>query len=84
MCVNDDLVSKNFARFEEAKETTGGSADYQENQTTLNIESLPVKIVNPVLAFRPVVFQEKVPTNLETGGNHVSQKQSYMQCIMCP
>ncbi|XP_075621531.1 putative ATP-dependent RNA helicase TDRD12 isoform X6 [Balearica regulorum gibbericeps] len=66
VCVNDDLVSKNFARFEEAKDNTGSSADYQENQTSLNLESLPVKIVNSALAFRPVPFQEKVLTNLET------------------
>ncbi|XP_010085158.1 PREDICTED: putative ATP-dependent RNA helicase TDRD12 [Pterocles gutturalis] len=67
VCVNDDLVSKNFARFEEAKGNTGSSADYQENQTSVNVESLPVKIVNPALAFRPVFFQEKASTNLETG-----------------
>lgn len=83
MCVNDDLVSKNFARFEEAKENTGSCADYQENQTSLNAESFPMKIVNPAHAFRPVLFQEKIPTNLETGGNHVYQKQSHIQCIMC-
>ncbi|XP_009943693.2 putative ATP-dependent RNA helicase TDRD12 isoform X3 [Opisthocomus hoazin] len=67
VCVNDDLVSKNFAHFEEAKENTWGSANYQENQTSLNIESLPVKSVNPARAFRPVLFQEKISTNLETG-----------------
>ncbi|KAM6123549.1 putative ATP-dependent RNA helicase TDRD12 [Phoenicopterus ruber ruber] len=67
VCVNDDLVSKNFARFEEAKENTGCSADYQENQTSLNVESLPVKTVNAALAFRPVLLQEKVSTNAETG-----------------
>ncbi|XP_009464032.1 PREDICTED: putative ATP-dependent RNA helicase TDRD12 [Nipponia nippon] len=66
VCVNDDLVSKNFARFEEAKENTGSSADYEENQTSLNVECLPVKTVNPALAFRPVLFQEKVSTNVET------------------
>ncbi|NXF49172.1 DBP2 helicase, partial [Oceanites oceanicus] len=73
VCVNDDLVSKNFARFEETKENTGSSADYQENQTSLNVKSLPVKIVNPALAFRPVLFHEKVSPNIETGGNHVCQ-----------
>ncbi|XP_009708180.1 PREDICTED: putative ATP-dependent RNA helicase TDRD12 [Cariama cristata] len=67
VCVNDDLVSKNFAHFEENEENTESSADHQENQTSLSVESLPVKIVNPALAFRPVLFQEKVSTNLETG-----------------
>ncbi|XP_010285899.1 PREDICTED: putative ATP-dependent RNA helicase TDRD12, partial [Phaethon lepturus] len=67
VCVNDDLVSKNFARFEEAKENTGSSADYQENQTSSNVKSLPMKIVNPAVAFSPVLFQEKVSRNLETG-----------------
>uniref|UniRef100_A0A8C8A6U5 Putative ATP-dependent RNA helicase TDRD12 n=1 Tax=Otus sunia TaxID=257818 RepID=A0A8C8A6U5_9STRI len=84
VCINDDLVSKNFAHFEEAKENTESSADYQEDQTSLSVESLPVKTVHPALAFRPVLFQEKVSTDLETGGNRVCQKQSYMQCIMCP
>uniref|UniRef100_A0A672ULN6 Putative ATP-dependent RNA helicase TDRD12 n=1 Tax=Strigops habroptila TaxID=2489341 RepID=A0A672ULN6_STRHB len=69
VCVNDDLVSKNFARFEEAEGSTRSSTDYQENQTSLNAESLPVKIVSPTLAFRPVLFQEKIPTDLGTGGN---------------
>uniref|UniRef100_A0A8C0ENK8 Putative ATP-dependent RNA helicase TDRD12 n=1 Tax=Bubo bubo TaxID=30461 RepID=A0A8C0ENK8_BUBBB len=82
VCINDDLVSKNFAHFEEAKENTGNSADYQENRTSLSVESLPVKTVNPALAFRPVLFQEKVSTDLETGGNRVCQKQSHMQCIV--
>ncbi|XP_074014109.1 putative ATP-dependent RNA helicase TDRD12 [Numenius arquata] len=67
VCVNDDLVSKNFARFEEAKENAGSSADDQENQTSLNVKCLPVKMVNSALAFRPVLFQEKVSTSLETG-----------------
>ncbi|XP_061201876.1 putative ATP-dependent RNA helicase TDRD12 isoform X2 [Neopsephotus bourkii] len=66
VCVNDDLVSKNFACFEEAEENTGTSADCQENQTSLNAESLPVKIVSPTLDFRPELFQ-KIPGNLGTG-----------------
>ncbi|XP_010154064.1 PREDICTED: putative ATP-dependent RNA helicase TDRD12 [Eurypyga helias] len=66
VCVNDDLVLKRFACFEEAKEDTGSSADYQENRTSLNTEPLPVKIVNPALAFRPVLFQERLSAGLET------------------
>uniref|UniRef100_A0A8B9BWS6 Putative ATP-dependent RNA helicase TDRD12 n=1 Tax=Anser brachyrhynchus TaxID=132585 RepID=A0A8B9BWS6_9AVES len=79
VCINDDLVSKNFARFVETEENTGSPAKDQENQTSLNVESFPVKIVNPTLAFRPVLFEEKVPMNLETGRNHVCQKQSNRQ-----
>ncbi|XP_068811535.1 putative ATP-dependent RNA helicase TDRD12 isoform X2 [Struthio camelus] len=65
VCVNDDLVSKNFARFEEAKENTESPANDQESQT-LNVESLPLKTVNPALPFSPVLFQEKICMNLET------------------
>ncbi|XP_027322852.1 putative ATP-dependent RNA helicase TDRD12 isoform X1 [Anas platyrhynchos] len=67
VCINDDLVSKNFARFVETEEDTGSPAKDQENQTSLNVESFPVKIIDPTLAFRPVLFEEKVPMNLETG-----------------
>uniref|UniRef100_A0A8C4PE58 Putative ATP-dependent RNA helicase TDRD12 n=1 Tax=Dromaius novaehollandiae TaxID=8790 RepID=A0A8C4PE58_DRONO len=81
VCVNDDLVSKNFARFEEGKENTEHPANDRERQTSLNVESpLPLKIVNPALAFSPVLFQEKVSKYLETGEHPVYQKQSYMQC----
>ncbi|NXI68878.1 RH20 helicase, partial [Anseranas semipalmata] len=82
VCINDDLVSKNFARFDDTKENTGSPAEDQGNQISLNVESLPVKIVNPTLAFRPVLFQEEVPMNLETGGNHVCQKQSHIQFVI--
>ncbi|KAK2529946.1 hypothetical protein Q9233_006331 [Columba guinea] len=74
VCVNDDLVAKNFAHLEN---------DDQENQTSLNAESLPAEPVNPVFPFRPMLCQDKTPTNPETGGNHVYWEQSYVQCIMC-
>ncbi|XP_064015918.1 putative ATP-dependent RNA helicase TDRD12 [Pogoniulus pusillus] len=64
LCVNDDLVTHNFAAFEEAEENTRSSVDRKENLTPLNVQSLPVTVVNPALAFRPVLFQ-KLPTNPE-------------------
>ncbi|XP_054245450.1 putative ATP-dependent RNA helicase TDRD12 [Indicator indicator] len=64
VCVNDDLAINNFAAFKEAiEENTRSSADHQKNQTSLNADFFPVKIVNPALAFRPVLFQEKIPPN---------------------
>ncbi|XP_065590318.1 putative ATP-dependent RNA helicase TDRD12 [Cyrtonyx montezumae] len=59
LCINDDLVSKNFAHFEKAEENIQSAAEEQENQTSLN--------VNPALALRPVQLQEKVAVNLEAG-----------------
>ncbi|XP_053934528.1 putative ATP-dependent RNA helicase TDRD12 isoform X2 [Cuculus canorus] len=67
VCVNDDLVSKKFARFEEAEENTASSPDHQQNRMSLNIKSHPVTIANPALASRPVLSQEKGSTSLETG-----------------
>ncbi|XP_032303044.1 putative ATP-dependent RNA helicase TDRD12 isoform X2 [Coturnix japonica] len=67
VCINDDLVLKNFARFEEARENIPSPAKEQDNLTSLNIVSPPVEIINPALAFRPVRLQENVPKNLEAG-----------------
>eukprot|EP00076_Gallus_gallus_P025424 XP_015147963.1 putative ATP-dependent RNA helicase TDRD12 isoform X2 [Gallus gallus] len=67
VCINDDLVLKNFAHFEEAKENIQSPAKGQDSQTSSNVDSSPVELVNPALAFRPVWLQEKVPMNLETG-----------------
>ncbi|XP_031471218.1 putative ATP-dependent RNA helicase TDRD12 isoform X4 [Phasianus colchicus] len=67
VCINDDLVLKKFAHFEEAKENIQSPTKEQDNQTSLNVDSPPVEIVNPALAFRPVRLQEKVPMNLEAG-----------------
>uniref|UniRef100_A0A669R6P5 Putative ATP-dependent RNA helicase TDRD12 n=1 Tax=Phasianus colchicus TaxID=9054 RepID=A0A669R6P5_PHACC len=76
VCINDDLVLKKFAHFEEAKENIQSPTKEQDNQTSLNVDSPPVEIVNPALAFRPVRLQEKVPMNLEAGGDNVCQKHT--------
>uniref|UniRef100_A0A8C6ZTT2 Putative ATP-dependent RNA helicase TDRD12 n=1 Tax=Nothoprocta perdicaria TaxID=30464 RepID=A0A8C6ZTT2_NOTPE len=60
VCVNDDLVSKSFAHFEEIKEITECPAN-EESQRSLNVEyPLGLKIAHPPLPFRPVLFQEKM------------------------
>ncbi|XP_069724675.1 putative ATP-dependent RNA helicase TDRD12 [Phaenicophaeus curvirostris] len=67
VCVNDELVSKKFASFEEPEENTASSLDHQDNQMSPNTKSHPVTITNPALASRPVLLQEKESTSLETG-----------------
>ncbi|XP_042733222.1 putative ATP-dependent RNA helicase TDRD12 [Lagopus leucura] len=67
VCINDDLVLKKFAHFEEAKENVQSPTKEQDNQTSLNVDSPPVEIVNPALAFRLVWLQENVPMKLEAG-----------------
>uniref|UniRef100_A0A8C3LXN5 Putative ATP-dependent RNA helicase TDRD12 n=1 Tax=Chrysolophus pictus TaxID=9089 RepID=A0A8C3LXN5_CHRPC len=76
VCINDDLVLKKFAHFEEAKENIQSPTKEQDNQTSLNVDSPPVEIVNPALAFRPVRLQEKVPMNLEAGGDNICQNHT--------
>lgn len=39
VCINDDVVSKNFACFVDTEENTGSLAKDQENQTSLNAEN---------------------------------------------
>lgn len=67
---------KNFAHFEEAKENIQSPEKGQDSQTSSNVDSSPVELVNPALAFRPVWLQEKVAMNLETGGSNVCQKHT--------
>ncbi|XP_042677658.1 putative ATP-dependent RNA helicase TDRD12 [Centrocercus urophasianus] len=67
VCINDDLVLKKFAHFEEAEESVQSPTKEQYNQTSLNVDSPPVEIVNPALAFRLVWLQEEVPMKLEAG-----------------
>uniref|UniRef100_A0A8C2TRR1 RNA helicase n=1 Tax=Coturnix japonica TaxID=93934 RepID=A0A8C2TRR1_COTJA len=80
VCINDDLVLKNFARFEEARENIPSPAKEQDNLTSLNIVSPPVEIINPALAFRPVRLQENVPKNLEAGGNNICPNFTESYC----
>uniref|UniRef100_A0A5F8GBR5 Putative ATP-dependent RNA helicase TDRD12 n=1 Tax=Monodelphis domestica TaxID=13616 RepID=A0A5F8GBR5_MONDO len=63
VCVNDDLVAKNFACYVTPKEK---KIDCSEKSTTKSLESSPDKI-NPALALWPMLLQEKNPEKLEKG-----------------
>ncbi|KAM9061450.1 putative ATP-dependent RNA helicase TDRD12 isoform 2-T4 [Sarcophilus harrisii] len=61
VCVNDDLVAKNFACYVTPKEK---KIDCPEKATPKSLESPPDKI-NPALALWPMLLQEKIPEKLE-------------------
>ncbi|XP_072488162.1 putative ATP-dependent RNA helicase TDRD12 isoform X1 [Notamacropus eugenii] len=63
VCVNDDLVAKNFACYVTPKEK---KIDCPEKATPKSMESPPDKI-NPALALWPMLLQEKIPEKLEKG-----------------
>uniref|UniRef100_A0A4X2L097 Putative ATP-dependent RNA helicase TDRD12 n=1 Tax=Vombatus ursinus TaxID=29139 RepID=A0A4X2L097_VOMUR len=63
VCVNDDLVAKNFACYVTPKEK---KIDCPEKATPKSVESPPDKI-NPALALWPMLLQEKIPEKLEKG-----------------
>ncbi|KAM9122009.1 putative ATP-dependent RNA helicase TDRD12 [Pangshura tecta] len=66
VCVNDDLVAKNFARYVMTKEKTVNSAKSQKPWSSLSLKSSPEKVINPALALWPMLMQGKVHNNLET------------------
>ncbi|KAM7146896.1 putative ATP-dependent RNA helicase TDRD12 [Macrochelys suwanniensis] len=67
VCVNDDLVAKNFASYAVTKEDTVNSAKSQKPWSSLSLKSSPEKVINPALALWPMLMQGKVHNNLETG-----------------
>ncbi|XP_027519710.1 putative ATP-dependent RNA helicase TDRD12 isoform X3 [Corapipo altera] len=68
ICVNDDLVTKYFARYEEPKGNGESSADDSDIKASLNAEWVPVEFVGPTFVPRPKLpFGEKIPPHPETG-----------------
>ncbi|XP_007669681.2 putative ATP-dependent RNA helicase TDRD12 isoform X1 [Ornithorhynchus anatinus] len=61
ICVNDELVAKNFACYDTPKESKFGTPENIVKCTTkINSKPLPSEI-NPALALWPTLFQEKIP-----------------------
>ncbi|CAM5093465.1 unnamed protein product [Natator depressus] len=69
VCVNDDLVAKNFAHYVMTKENTVNFAKSQKPWSSLSLKSSPEKVINPALALWPMLMQGKVHNNLATGGD---------------
>ncbi|XP_065423244.1 putative ATP-dependent RNA helicase TDRD12 isoform X5 [Chrysemys picta bellii] len=69
ICVNDDLVAKNFACYVMTKENTVNSAKSQKPWSSLSLKSSPEKVISPALALWPMLMQGKVHNNLETSGD---------------
>ncbi|XP_043382282.1 putative ATP-dependent RNA helicase TDRD12 isoform X3 [Chelonia mydas] len=67
VCVNDDLVAKNFAHYVMTKENTVNFAKSQKPWSSLSLKSSPEKVINPALALWPMLMQGKVHNNLSTG-----------------
>uniref|UniRef100_A0A674KFM2 Putative ATP-dependent RNA helicase TDRD12 n=1 Tax=Terrapene triunguis TaxID=2587831 RepID=A0A674KFM2_9SAUR len=70
ICVNDDLVAKNFACYVMTKENTVNSAKSQKPWSSLSLKSSPEKVISPALALWPMLMQGKVH-NLETSEYNV-------------
>ncbi|XP_019360826.1 PREDICTED: putative ATP-dependent RNA helicase TDRD12 [Gavialis gangeticus] len=67
VCVNDELVAKNFACYMSTEENTNNPANKPSKQSPLSLVGFPEKVINPVLALWPVLLQGKAPKNLKTG-----------------
>ncbi|XP_071423852.1 putative ATP-dependent RNA helicase TDRD12 isoform X2 [Pithys albifrons albifrons] len=68
ICVNDDLVTKLFARYEEPKGGVGSSADDLDSEASLNAEWVAVEFVGPTFVPRPKLpFVKKEPPGPEIG-----------------
>uniref|UniRef100_A0A452GG39 Putative ATP-dependent RNA helicase TDRD12 n=1 Tax=Gopherus agassizii TaxID=38772 RepID=A0A452GG39_9SAUR len=79
VCVNDDLVAKNFARYVMTKENTVNSTKSQKPWSSLSLKSSPEKVISPALALWPVLMQGKVNNNLETSEYSVYSTPSEAQ-----
>uniref|UniRef100_K7G2L7 Putative ATP-dependent RNA helicase TDRD12 n=1 Tax=Pelodiscus sinensis TaxID=13735 RepID=K7G2L7_PELSI len=60
VCVNDDLVAKNFACYVMTKENTANSGKNQKRWSLLSLKSSPETVINPALALWPVLMQGKI------------------------
>ncbi|KAJ7395410.1 putative ATP-dependent RNA helicase TDRD12 [Pitangus sulphuratus] len=82
ICVNDDLVTKYFARYEEPKGNAEGSADDSDMEASLNAECVPVEFVGPTFVPRPKLpFGEKVSPHPETGEALVTTPHSLLRLL---
>uniref|UniRef100_A0A8D2Q3D1 RNA helicase n=1 Tax=Varanus komodoensis TaxID=61221 RepID=A0A8D2Q3D1_VARKO len=63
VCVNDDLVAKNFAYYEMNNKMCSTAED--QKKTTANLEP-PSKEINPALVFWPMLLQPKEASSFET------------------
>ncbi|XP_074864401.1 putative ATP-dependent RNA helicase TDRD12 isoform X2 [Carettochelys insculpta] len=60
VCVNDDLVAKNFAHYVMTSENTVNSAKSQKRWPSLSLKASPENMLNPALAFWPVLMKTKI------------------------
>uniref|UniRef100_A0A8D0H6S4 Putative ATP-dependent RNA helicase TDRD12 n=1 Tax=Sphenodon punctatus TaxID=8508 RepID=A0A8D0H6S4_SPHPU len=66
VCVNDDLVAKNFACYDMMKENGASLVGDEKAQLSLSFKPPSEEKIIPVLAFWPKVLQGKVPNDSET------------------
>uniref|UniRef100_A0A7M4FTB7 Putative ATP-dependent RNA helicase TDRD12 n=1 Tax=Crocodylus porosus TaxID=8502 RepID=A0A7M4FTB7_CROPO len=82
VCVNDELVAKNFACYMSTEENTNNPTNKPSKQSPLSLVDFPEKVISPVLALWPVFLQGKAPQNLKTGEHNVYMLISEI-CILC-
>ncbi|XP_044283805.1 putative ATP-dependent RNA helicase TDRD12 [Varanus komodoensis] len=75
VCVNDDLVAKNFAYYEMNNKMCSTAED--QKKTTANLEP-PSKEINPALVFWPMLLQPKEASSFETSA--ASKDFKKMEC----
>ncbi|XP_061450280.1 putative ATP-dependent RNA helicase TDRD12 isoform X2 [Rhineura floridana] len=78
VCVNDDLVAKNFACYEVMNNKTFNTVEDQKRKT-LSLESLSEEI-NPALVLWPMLLQAKEPKAFETYADAASDDFKKTKC----